>query len=642
VCNAGSGDLCDPDELCTGVADATCPTDTIADAETPCRTGSGDACDATEVCSGNADEACPADDAPANAGNLCRTGNGVDICDQDEVCTGTPGSTCPADDALSNAGVVCRESGTGSEACDPSEVCIGEPGSVCPDDYIAPQGTACGNQSTTACTDPDTCDDAGFCENNNKVCGSVTNSALCEFDMEPTKGTCSGGSADGNACFINNACQMGGGVCEYDDLAEAYLCVGGSDHGQDCVVPVQDLCASGGGACFDDVCAGGSYAGTACCIAGGGVCEQSDQFRLLFSPDVQNWVAYRLDASNPGQTFYNVIYDASAAGDGDVKLTVTVPYPYITVGGMPLHVYDDVGLDGANCYVPGEALLSAPMFITLDDWIYGADGTGDYNLHCDQVVDPGGSGFCSFDVFIPNEAIPAEGLLYVNVHLDYGLKGRGVDANPVGLWPGTSTLEDRYDRAAYVSPWSSSDALVNTGSNDGPLGIADCSAYWFEHTDDVNAGVCVGGGDGGEPCDVEADTCADDGVCQAVPLFDDSVENLNLFKKIAGVFGRVSCDDNGEGFAYYLDLVHPADGVVASTQADDEGHYIFDYRHHGKPTTYTLKVYSDAAKEMLVSSADVILQGNGWWEVSFTATDCGGVEEEWTTSVTYGSGRYKK
>ena len=470
----------------------------------------------------------------------------------------------------------------------------------------------------------------------------MTNSALCEFDMEPTKGTCNGGLADGGACVISDACQLGGGACEFDDLAAAYLCVGGSGHGQECAIPSEDACASGGGTCFDGRCAGGSYDGTACCVDGGGVCQQSDQFRLLFSPDVQNWVAYRVDASNPGQTFYNVIYDANGAGENDVTLTVTVPYPYITVGGMPLHVYDDVGMDGANCYVPGAALLSEPMFITLDDWIYGADGTGDYNLRCEKVDGPGGSGFCSFDVFIPNAAIPEDGLLYVNVHLDYGLKGRSVDANPFGLWAGTGTLEDRYDRAAYISPWSSSDALVNTGTNNGPLGIADCSAYWFEHTDDVNAGVCVGGGDGGQPCDVVAHDCADDGVCTAVPLFDDSVENLNLFKQIAGVFGRVSCADSGDGFGYYLDLVHPKNGRVASTQAGEEGYYIFDYRHSGKPATYTVNVYEDADMNVLVDSAEVILQGNGWWEVSFTATDCGEAEEAWTASVTYGSGRYRK
>ena len=99
---------------------------------------------------------------------------------------------------------------------------------------------------------------------------------------------------------------------------------------------------------------------------------------------------------------------------------------------MPLHVYDDVALDSADCYIPGEAIISGPMFITLGDWINGAESVGEYNLTCDTVVDPGGSGFCTFEVFVPNAAIPDHGLLYVNLHLDYGLKGQWVDANPVG------------------------------------------------------------------------------------------------------------------------------------------------------------------------------------------------------------------
>ena len=635
VCRASDG-VCDPAEYCDGAGD-TCPADEVEPATTLCR-ASGGVCDLDDYCDGSGD-ACPTD--AKDSTTVCRESTGV--CDAAEICDGV-NNDCPAD-LLAAAGTVCEPSGTGDVICDPPEVCDGAsadcPGP--PEANIAPEGTPCGNQSTTACTEPDTCDDAGFCDNNNKVCGSVTNSALCEYDMEPTKGTCNGGLANGDACVIYDACQLGGGNCDFDDLAASYLCTGGTEDGQECVVPTEDACESGGGSCFNGQCSGGSYDGTACCIDGGGICEQSDQFRLLFSPDVQNWTAYRLDASNPGQTYYNVIYDASAAGESDVTLTVTVPYPYVTVGGMPLHVYDDVALDGLNCYVPGEAIMSEPMFITLDDWINGADGVGDYNLHCDQINDPGGSGFCSFDVFIPNAAIPQDGLLYVNVHLDYALKGRWIDANPVGMWEGSGTLEDRYDRAARISPWSSSDALVNTSSNDGPLGIADCSPYWFEHTDDVNAGVCVGGLDGGLPCELDNDTCEGEGVCEAVPLFDDSVENLNVFKKISGVFGRVSCSDNGAGYAYYLDLVRAGDGVVDQAQADDEGAYIFTYRHKGKPTTYAVNLYEDNDRTILLATAELILQGNGWWEVSFTASDCGDEALElWTPSVIYGSGKYRK
>jgi hypothetical protein len=53
VCNLGSGDICDPDEVCSGVADQTCPDDVVAEEGTvcSCSAGSGE-CDGTGVCIG--------------------------------------------------------------------------------------------------------------------------------------------------------------------------------------------------------------------------------------------------------------------------------------------------------------------------------------------------------------------------------------------------------------------------------------------------------------------------------------------------------------------------------------------------------------------------------------------------------------
>ena len=50
VCRAGSGDLCDPDERCTGISGQGCPADVVANPTTVCRAGSGDVCDPTEHC----------------------------------------------------------------------------------------------------------------------------------------------------------------------------------------------------------------------------------------------------------------------------------------------------------------------------------------------------------------------------------------------------------------------------------------------------------------------------------------------------------------------------------------------------------------------------------------------------------------
>jgi len=430
-------------------------------------------------------------------------------------------------------------------------------------------------------------------------------------DAVHRSGTCSGGSEDGGACFIDDPCVQGGGVCD------ANTCMGGVEDGTFCTVPDTDPCESGGGSCVEGQCDGGAYAGVACCYAGGGSCEQSDQFRLLFTPDVQNWVAYKLNASNPGQTFYNLVYDASGAGDSDISLTVTIPYPYVTVGGSPLHIYDadTVGSNGQGCLAPEDAIRSEPLHITLDDWILGANGIGDYNLVCDQVQDPGGAGFCSFDVIVLNEEIPEGELLYVNVHLDHGLKGKSVDANPVGP-DGTGMMADRYDRDGYISPWGSSDALVNSSTDHGPLALADCQPYWFEHSDTEAAAT--------------------------EPLFEDKLENLNMFRGANGLFGRVECSDDDSGLAYFVRLIHPKKGVVANTAAGQAGDFAVAYEHKGRPLMYTVELASDEAFTDIVTSTDLELDKTGWWEVTFSANRCGSFKEYWSASVLYGDGRHKK
>jgi hypothetical protein len=92
VCNPGSGDLCDPDEVCSGSAGQPCPGDTVAPASTVCRAAAG-VCDVAELCTGTADQPCPGD-AKASASTVCRAAAG--LCDAAELCTGSS-DTCPVD-----------------------------------------------------------------------------------------------------------------------------------------------------------------------------------------------------------------------------------------------------------------------------------------------------------------------------------------------------------------------------------------------------------------------------------------------------------------------------------------------------------------------------------------------------------------
>ena len=190
VCNAGSGDVCDPDEVCSGTAGA-CPADTIASAATVCNAGSGDLCDPDEHCAGTADAACPADTVTAG-GTVCNAGSG-DLCDPDEVCSGTADAACPAD-TIASAATVCN-AGSG-DLCDPDELCSGTANAACPADVIAVANTVCRGAA-------DDCDVA-------EVCDGVGSN--CPADAFAGAGTiCS----SGDECLMEEHCDAGG------------LCIGG-------------------------------------------------------------------------------------------------------------------------------------------------------------------------------------------------------------------------------------------------------------------------------------------------------------------------------------------------------------------------------------------------------------------------------
>ena len=62
-----------------------------------CRPGSGDVCDANELCTGVPGQGCPVDDAPSNTTVVCRAGSVGDICNVYELCTGVSQAPCPPD-----------------------------------------------------------------------------------------------------------------------------------------------------------------------------------------------------------------------------------------------------------------------------------------------------------------------------------------------------------------------------------------------------------------------------------------------------------------------------------------------------------------------------------------------------------------
>ena len=88
-------------------------------------------------------------------------------------------------------------------------------------------------------------------------------------------------------------------------------------------------------------------------------------------------------------------------------------------------------------------------------------------------------------------------------------------------------------------------------------------------------------------------------------------------------------------------LVHPKKGVVEEVQATSEGNFVFTHSHKGKQTSYTIEIATDAGFTDIVNSAEVNLGSSGWYDVSFSATDCAGIPV-WDSTVTYGESSRKK
>jgi hypothetical protein len=127
-------------------------------------------------------------------------------------------------------------------------------------------------------------------------------------------------------------------------------------------------------------------------------------FRLLFTQDAQNFPQHKLHASNPGQTYFNLFY--TGLPGAVVTLNLTIPYPYVTQGAQPIHAYDSVtaipGLNGQECYIPGNGFFVNSTQVVLSDYL------------------PQGMG--SSTTVTVTLTVPASGFVYLNMHLDYGLK----------------------------------------------------------------------------------------------------------------------------------------------------------------------------------------------------------------------------
>ena len=273
-------------------------------------------------------------------------------------------------------------------------------------------------------------------------------------------------------------------------------------------------------------------------------------FRLLFTQDAQNFPQYKLTASNPGQTYFNLFYNGKAGTV--VTLNLTIPYPYVTQGAQPIHAYDSVtaipGSNGQECYIPGNGFFVNSTQVVLTDYNPQAQG--------------------STTTVSVTLTVPASGFVYLNMHLDYGLKRTS------GYARGGPSGNDAVD------PTNTSNVL-----------IPDRGTYLFAFSD--------------------GNESASDSIC-----------NMNVFKKVPGVGGlstKQSTTYDGQPTTRVFEgcavVLKDAKGLTLATgKTDKDGWYFCNYKWTGKATTLYVTL---TPPNSTPQTKPVTIKANGYSQADF-------------------------
>jgi len=263
----------------------------------------------------------------------------------------------------------------------------------------------------------------------------------------------------------------------------------------------------------------------------------NNQFRLVLTPDQSTQDTYEFDASNPGQYYYNIFY----LGSGDTDITVTLPYPWVTQGPTPIHIYSDVAFTPSTsgyCITPAGELSNETDQVTL----------ADYN--------PQAMGSTTSVVTIHVPAVSA-GFAYINLHLDYGLKGR----------------------AGYEEGGPSGNDVVQAGTT--TVVIPDQQPYVFS---DTNGG-------------------------------STTITGTNNFKEDPGIGGLVlkSTGDPVKNAQVEI-FLDTSNTPTATVYTDEDGWYMWEYKWTGKTQTFTVKMTYAGTSQ----SQTLTLKAKGYLVVNFT------------------------
>jgi hypothetical protein len=549
VCRQDAGE-CDVEEKCDGAG--ACPLDSFEPADTSCGSSSDTVCDNPDTCNGGG--ACETNPEPATT--VCR--QDVGDCDVEEKCDGA--GACPLD-SFEPAGTSCGSAG--DTVCDNPDTCNGEgacsanPEPVttvcrrdagecdveercdgageCPSDKFEPVGTACGSEGDTVCDNPDTCNAGGGCEPNPEPATTVCRAPAAECDAE-------------------ERCD-GAGSCPADAAMPA-----GTPATSDAVVCTDEVCNGLGSpmSVFDPTNA------SACTlsISGGFLCRASHEGetrkpRLVFAPETSG-SGWRVHSTNPGQ-FRGNVFLAGRAGS-PFTLNITLPYPFVTQGSVPVKVHSTVNLTGVtgdddegdarvqNCFSPTDDITarfaivggatrtsSGAARIVLDDY-------SPKTLGATSTIRVSGN-------------VPDSGLVYVTLHLEYGLKRTG-----------------GYRKDGNKRP---------IGAGTGTVMLMDSQAYTFRVSGSTSAQF--------------------------------TLETDNVFKANPGIAGLVEKAASGDPVVgTQVKIYDAASNVVASLATDGDGFYYWPWKSTGTTTTYNVKLVATGQTQ------SATLKANGFALVSFS------------------------
>ena len=289
-------------------------------------------------------------------------------------------------------------------------------------------------------------------------------------------------------------------------------------------------------------------------------CPLTGPFRLLYHLNTLSPTTYRLQASNPGQFYYNVFYTGNP-GD-QVTLYIQVPYPFITQegAGVPIQVHDAVSDTNGNGCVEPSPMLSG--YIIATEAMTPTSSSGNQIITFADYKNGTTIGTSTTTVTVTGE-IPSTGLLYVTIHLDYGLK---------------KTIN--WSRGEFGGTSDTLDARQGTGGT-API-ILNGQTYNFSFTDGSNT-------------------------------FTSTPTSVNEFKRFAGFMGFVTSGVTGDPVSdVTVQIYNPTGDLLATVLTDADGFYYYEYKHKAKSATYTIKLPDYSVQQ------SVTIKANGFAVVNFS------------------------